>query len=121
MIADGTGELVVIRRPDRPTAACMYAPCSFCLAFCHKKTIHVHMKQCKLRRPHYKFGKKSFEEGTMLLENYIPRRSRVDERIESLLEGMRKTCANEGLCDFHRLAFLVLSSSNDETQAIFIA
>lgn len=55
------------------------------------------MNQCRLKRPNYEIGKKSFEHGTMLLENYIPKINRVDERIEDLLEGMRETCANEGL------------------------
>ena len=102
VIANGFGQLVVARRPDYPTAAYNYAPCSFCLTFCHKRTLCIHMKRCRLRKPKSKISKKCFDDGLMMLEQYIPKADALEQRLEAILEGMRETSVNEGkISKFH--------------------
>lgn len=96
VIKEGSGSLIVSRRPNKRTPAWKYIPCSICLAFCHKNSMYIHVKNCPLKGDRKAPSATSFQDGLMLLESHLPQFDQLSSRIESIFQGMRETHKNEG-------------------------
>lgn len=96
VISEGQGELAVARRPDEQAVASLYAPCGFCLVFCHKKTLSTHMSRCTLKLPGANINRKCFEDGILLVETYLPKLRPLEQKVEEIFTGMKDTSANKG-------------------------
>lgn len=91
---------MVARRPSEPTEASEYAPCSFCLMFCKRESLHVHINRpCPLKPDNFKLTRceGSYLEGLLLIEPFLPKADLLDEKLNELLLPMRDTAANEGI------------------------
>lgn len=98
VIKNGEGVLVVARRPVNKVHAWKFIPCTLCLLFCHKDSMHMHVKHCPLRiNSNISKQVDSYQDGMLLIETFIP--SREDDGLDNIIEGMKDTKKNEGwLC-----------------------
>lgn len=99
MIVAGKGKLVVARRPSEPVEASEYAPCSFCLMFCKRDSLHVHINRpCPLQPDSVKNCRceNSYLEGLLLIEPFLPKVDLLGGKVNELMYPMRDTSANEG-------------------------
>ena len=85
--------MVIARRPPQEAEAWHYAPC-------YKDRLHLHMKQCPLRRTdNVSAPADSFQEGLLLVETNLPENDQLTTKLDSLIDGMRDTKENEGITD----------------------
>lgn len=95
VIRQGSGTLVVARRPTEPVPAWQYVPCTLCLIFCQKDSLSHHIKQCPLKKEETKCID-SYQDGLMLLESYMPQGDALNCKVNELIEGMRDTQQTAG-------------------------
>lgn len=103
VIQDGHGELVVARRPTTATPAWRYIPCTSCYAFCDYQHIHLHFKNCPIRKSDEKDSAKN---GLFLLQPYIPSTTKLDE----VIDGMREKSDHAGTEPFPRVELSAILS-----------
>lgn len=99
MIAQGSGTLVVARRPceSQKVAAWQYVPCTICLLFCQKDSLHNHIKRCPLKKDNDKSKcTDAFQDGLLLVEPHMPETDIMSQQVQKLIQGMRETSENDG-------------------------
>ena len=108
VIAEGEGELIVMRRPAVKTSSTRYIPCTKCFAFFHVDTLSSHIKRCPLREKGEINETNSKTEGLMMLTPYLPATSRLESDI---LLGMKETLENEGIFTYYRITVCFISKT----------
>ena len=68
-----------------------------CMALFYRDTLFTHIKRCPLRGGRKIKEKRAYEDGTLLIEPFLPVASTMQVKVQKLIGGMRDTQANEGL------------------------
>ena len=96
VIADGKGELVVLRRPEKKVKAYKYLPCLYCFAMVRRNAYTAHGNDCKLK-PSERVQGNSAHSALMLLAPYLVENEK--KSMDIILQGMKEkeTSKNTGM------------------------
>lgn len=95
VISEGEGHLVVVRRPKERRGAHEFLPCRICYGFFLRSTLSKHVSTCRLAtETETPDGGCSVKGGLMLLSTFIPHNT--DDKVDTVLDGLRETVANRG-------------------------
>ena len=99
VIAEGEGELIVVRRPAERMPGYHFIPCTKCLGFFNVNSIGIHRKCCPLVKKNEIWEpRNSKREGLLLVTPSVPRIIDLDKIV---LTGMKETRENCGECIYY--------------------